>query len=98
MSRQKVESIYKKRPTKKTSLLHVIPQNIFLMQNKIFISFPTKIKNTTTENKKCISIFFFNFRLYVDHTIIYNHLCQKSPGRNFKKENKVAIFTFFEVF
>ena len=42
--------------------VHIIPQNIFLMQNKIFISFPTKIKNTTTENKKCISIFFFNFR------------------------------------
>ena len=34
--------------------VHIIPQNIFLMQNKIFISFPTKIKNTYTENKKFI--------------------------------------------
>ena len=24
--------------------VHIIPQNIFLMQNEIFISFPTKIK------------------------------------------------------
>ena len=30
-------------------------------------------------------------------TIIYLHLRQKPPGRNFKKDNKVAIFTFLEV-
>ena len=39
-----------------------------------------------------------NFDRYVDRTIIYLHLCQKPPGRNFKKENKVSIFTLFEVF
>ena len=79
--------------------VHIISQNIFLMQDKIFISFPTKIKNTITENKNFVSnfLFFFNFNRYVDHTNIYLSLCQKSPGRNFKKENKVAIFTFFEV-
>ena len=31
--------------------VHMIPQNIFLMQNKISISFPRKIKNTSKENK-----------------------------------------------
>ena len=44
---------------------------------------------------------FFNFNRYVDHIIIYHLLCQEvnlPPGSNFKKENKVAIFTFFEVF
>ena len=76
--------------------VHIIAQNIFLM----FISFPTKIKNTFTENKKFISKihFYSNFSRYVDHTIIYLSLCQKPTGCNFKTENKVAIFTFFEVF
>ena len=68
------------------------------MQNKIFISFLTQIKNTSTENKKFISIFFFNSNIYVDHPNIYLHLHQKPPGRDFKKENKVAIFTFYVVF
>ena len=27
--------------------VHITSQNIFLMQNKIFISFPTKIKKTS---------------------------------------------------
>ena len=35
--------------------MHTITQNSFLMQNKIFISFPTKIKNTFTENEKFLS-------------------------------------------
>ena len=39
-----------------------------------------------------------NFGRYVYHIIIFLPLCQKSPGRNLKKENKVVIFTFFEVF
>ena len=47
--------------------VHTISQNISLVQNKIFVSFPTKIMITFTENKKF-------------------------------DENKVAIFTFFEVF
>ena len=46
--------------------VHTIPQNILLMQNEIFISFPPKIKNTFTENKKFISIFFFFFPTLVD--------------------------------
>ena len=77
---------------------HVVVQNSFSMQNKIIISFPTKIKNTSTENKIFISIFFFQFGRYVDNIIIYLHLCQKAPGRNFRKVNKLAIFTSFEVF
>ena len=39
--------------------VHIISQNIFLMQDKIFISFPTKIKNTITENKNFVSNFLF---------------------------------------
>ena len=39
--------------------VHLTSQNIFLMQNKILISFPTKIKNTSTENKKFYQFFFF---------------------------------------
>ena len=35
--------------------MYIIPQNNFLMQNQIFISFPTKIKNTFTKNKKLIT-------------------------------------------
>ena len=31
--------------------VHIISQNSFLIQNKIFISFPTTIKNTSPENK-----------------------------------------------
>ena len=38
---------------------HIISQNIFSIQKKIFISFPTKIKNTHTENKKFTVKFFF---------------------------------------
>ena len=49
--------------------VHIIPQNIFLMQNKIFISFPTKIKNTSVENKKFISNFFSNFGRYIDNSL-----------------------------
>ena len=47
------------------------------------------------ENNNFVST---NFDRYVDRTIIYLDLCQKPPGRNFKKENKVSIFTLFEVF
>ena len=43
-------------------------------------------------------IFFSDFDRYVYHTNIFLHLCQKLPGHNIKKENKVSIFTFFEVF
>ena len=79
--------------------VHITPQNLFLIQNKVSISFPTKIKNTPTENKKFASIFFFsNFGRYVDHTIIYLIYVKKRRRESFKKENKVAIFTFFEVF
>ena len=39
---------------------------------------------------------FSDFSRHIDHTIIYLHLCQKLII--FKKENKVTIFTFFEVF
>ena len=38
---------------------HIISQNIFSIQKKIFISFPTKIKNTHTENKKFTVKFIF---------------------------------------
>ena len=37
-------------------------------------------------------------RTYVDNTIIYFQNCQKPPGRKFKLENKVAIFTFLPYF
>ena len=78
--------------------VYAVPQNNFLMQTKIFIIFPTKIKNNHTENKKYIYKKILNFGRYVDHIIIFLPLCQKPPGRNLKKENKVVIFTFFEVF
>ena len=80
--------------------VHTIPQNISLVQNKIFVSFPTKIMITFTENKKFISNFSF-FSTFVDMYIIQlstSTYVKRSSGRNFKKENKVAIFTFFEVF
>ena len=38
--------------------VHIIPQNIFLMQNTIFISLPTKIKKPFTGNKNSNQIFF----------------------------------------
>ena len=72
-----------------------------MKQNKTFIiRISRKIKKTSAENKRFMSkiIFFLNFNRYIDHTFIYLHLCQDPTGRNFKKENKVAIFTFFEVF
>ena len=43
--------------------VHIVLQNAFLKQNEIFISFPTKIKNIFTENKKFISNSFF-FQLW----------------------------------
>ena len=63
-----------------------IPQNTFLKQKKI-------------ENL-CQKYFFcsFNFNSYLSHAIIYLRLSRKLPGRNFKKENKVSFFTFFEGF
>ena len=41
-----------------------------------YLSFPTKIKNTFTENKTFISKihFFFDFNRYIDNAIIYLHL------------------------
>ena len=40
----------------------------------------------------------FTVRRYVDNTIIYYQNCQNPPGRKFKLENKVAIFTFLPYF
>ena len=75
--------------------VHVISQNIFLMQNEIFMSFPTKIKNTFTENKKFISKKkFSNLKRYVDHTNIYLNLYQKPPGRNLRKEKNCHFHLF----
>ena len=44
------------------------------------------------------TIFFSNIDRYVDRTIIRLHLCEKPLGHNFKKENKVAIYTFLAYF
>ena len=40
----------------------------------------------------------FTIRRYVDNAIIYSQNCQKPPGRKFKLNNKVAIFTFSKFF
>ena len=40
----------------------------------------------------------FALRRYADNEIIYHQNCQKPPGRKFKLENKVAIFTFLPFF
>ena len=64
-------------------------------KNKFSICYPTKIENTFN---LCENNFLSNFCRYVDRIIIYLHLYQKPPAPNFKKENKVSIFTFFECF
>ena len=62
---------------------HTIPRNTFLIQNEYLKYYLPRYQDLSvfTENRKFMSksIFSTDTNRYVDHTIIYDHVCRNHP-------------------